>query len=264
MELHTHEPRVLGQLDDLDEVALGVDTGEGHPVLLQLVAEVVVDLVAVAVPLAHVVHAVDLAHARVRSEAAVVVAEPHRPALLGDLLLLGHQGDDRMWRGRFKLGRVRLGPTADVPGELDHGALHPEADPEEWCAALAGEPHRLDLALDPALAEAGRDEDARDVAQLLGHVLRRDLLGVDGHDLDPHAVRRARDDEALGDRLVGVLVLDVLADECDPHLPGRVLEPAEEVDPAVEVGRGEGLVVDLVAEAELLDHDLVDALLAEQ
>src|ERR1700720_19255 len=51
MELTGHEPRVIGQLDDLHELLLGPDAGDAQPVLLELGQIVVVDLVAMAVAL---------------------------------------------------------------------------------------------------------------------------------------------------------------------------------------------------------------------
>ena len=49
-----------------------------------------------------------------------------------------------------------------------------------------------------------------------------DLLGLDLADEHPAAVGDAGVVERLVDRLVGVVVLDVLADDGDRHLVGRV------------------------------------------
>ena len=49
--LHGQEPRMLGQLDDLDQRAVGAGAGELHAVGRELLAVDVVELVAVAVPL---------------------------------------------------------------------------------------------------------------------------------------------------------------------------------------------------------------------
>ena len=52
MELHRHEPRMVGQLDDLDQRAVGAGAGEHHAVGRELLAVDVVELVAMAMPLA--------------------------------------------------------------------------------------------------------------------------------------------------------------------------------------------------------------------
>src|SRR5712692_3570064 len=51
MELTRHEERVLGDLDDLDELLLRPHPGHPDPALLELAQVVVVHLVPVAVPL---------------------------------------------------------------------------------------------------------------------------------------------------------------------------------------------------------------------
>ena len=96
-------------------------------------------------------------------------------------------------------------------GELDHRDLHPEADPEVGDRALAGDPRRLDLALDAALAEAAGDQDPVAALEPLGV----EVLGVDQLDLDFDAVVDAAVLERLDHRLVGVVELHVLADEGD-------------------------------------------------
>jgi hypothetical protein len=44
--------------------------------------------------------------------------------------------------------------TDDVPRELDHRALHAQADPEERDSAFPGETNRIDLPLDAPFAKA--------------------------------------------------------------------------------------------------------------
>ena len=75
-----------------------------------------------------------------------------------------------------------------MAGELDDRDLHPEADAEVRDPLLARDPGRLDLALDPALAEAAGDQDPVGSPRALGV----DVLGVDELDLDLDAVVRSR------------------------------------------------------------------------
>ena len=75
-----------------------------------------------------------------------------------------------------------------------------------------------DLALDPAHAEAAGDQDAVGAARRASRTsLVVERLGVDPVDLDRAAVLEAGVAQRLGDGQVGVLELDVLADERDPH-----------------------------------------------
>ena len=111
---------------------------------------------------------------------------------------------------------------SDVAGKLDDGALQAEADAEERDPALAGEADGLDLARDAAVAEAARHQDAVDAAQHALGPLALDFLGLDLADQYPTARGNAGVVERLVDRLVGVVVLDVLADHGDRHLVRRV------------------------------------------
>ena len=139
-----------------------------RPAVLERIAIVDVDLIAVAVALADHVRAVDRADDAVAVELGRIGAEPHGAAevaaggaLLQPLLAhpFGDQADDRLG-GLAELGGRRLADPGEVPRALDAGHLHAEADAEEGDLALAGELDRGDLALAAALAEAAGDEDA--------------------------------------------------------------------------------------------------------
>ena len=102
------------------------------------------------------------------------------------VLPLGDQRDDRMRRGAVELGAVRALEPGDVARELDDRELHAEADAEVRHAVLARVAHRLDLALDAALAEAAGHQDRVHAAQAVGAVLL-DVGGLDELDVDARA-----------------------------------------------------------------------------
>src|SRR5579859_588168 len=91
VELAAHVPRVLGELDHLDQRAVGREAGEAQPVLREQVAVAVVHLVAVAVPLAGLGGAVDLRDPGARAQLARVGAEPHGAAQVLDVALAWQQ-----------------------------------------------------------------------------------------------------------------------------------------------------------------------------
>ena len=64
-----------------------------------------------------------------------------------------------MGRGAIELGAVGVLEPEHVPAELDDRHLHAEADAEIGHGVLARIAHRLDLALDAALAEPARYQD---------------------------------------------------------------------------------------------------------
>jgi len=265
VELHAQEPALVGQLHDLDQVRIGVHAAEAHALLQQLVAEDVVHLVAVAVALLHPIGPVDFVGARAVLDAAVVLPEAHRPPLVGDLLLLLHEVDDGVGGVLVELGGVGPVPPAHVPRKLDDGALQPQADAEEGHVVLPGVLGRQNLALHAPVPEAGRHKHPRHVSELGFYGVRRQVLR--GHVLHLHLdlVGHPGEDEALGDGLVGVLVLYVLSHQGDGNRFFRVLQALQKPNPVAEVGRVAAFLV-FVAPlgVEAVDDELARAFVAEQ
>ncbi len=68
--------------------------------------------------------------------------------------------NDAVRRLRIELGAVGLLEAGGVAGVFDGGALHAEADAEEGNFVFTGELDGVDHALNAALAEAARNQDA--------------------------------------------------------------------------------------------------------
>ena len=165
MELAGHEPRMVRELDDLDETAVWRDAAEDHPGLAEHLAVLVVELEAMAVALVHDLLAVCLVGESARGQLARVQAEAHRAAHLIDVALLGHQVDDRGRGERGELGRVGVGRVQGLAREVDHGALHAEAQAQVRDAVVARIARRDHLALYAAVAEPAGHDDAGDSHQ---------------------------------------------------------------------------------------------------
>ncbi len=251
-ELH-HLGQVLGRGVRRDLVALG----------LELRHVDVVHLVAVAVALVHF-RAIDGKGQRILFNGTFLRAEAHRAAevgLLGALLdpagavdPLRDQGHDRVRRVLVELGAVGAVEAADVAREFDGRELHAEADAEVRHGVLARKADRAHLAFGAALAEAARYQDRVHLLQpggaVLLHLLRVDVVDVDlGVGVDPGVPQR------LVQRLVGILQVDVLADEGDVDLVLGMLERVHQLGPVRQVG-GAGEDAELVAD-DLVEHLLV-------
>src|SRR5690348_2872485 len=92
VELRRDEPGVIGQLDDLDEPSLLERPADHEARGDELLPVGVVDLVAMAVALRnHGLAPVDPAGLRPLGELHRLRAEPHRPAEILDVLLLGQE-----------------------------------------------------------------------------------------------------------------------------------------------------------------------------
>src|SRR5829696_2243309 len=235
--LRGDEEGVVGQLDDLDEALVRGRAGHDQARGLEPPAQEVVDLVAMAVALVDDGLAVDLARLGVGVQLHRVGAEPHGAAHVGDLLLLGQQVDDRVLRVRVELAGVRPLHADHVAGEVGDRHLHAEADAEVRDALLARDPRGRDLALYPALAEPAGDEDAVGLLDPVADLLVVERLGVDPVDLDAAAVDEAGVAQRLDDREIGVLELDVLADQRDAHRRALLRRggPLDEPRPSAQV-----------------------------
>src|SRR3989454_3630698 len=160
VELPGHEPWVIGQLDDLHELLVGPDARDPEAALLERVEVVVVDLVAMAVPLPDGALPVGLGSGAALAEHDGVEPEAHGAALVLDGPLLGQEVDHVVARRGVELRRVGVREAGDMPRELDDGALHPQADAEVRHASLPGVTDGLDLPFDAAVPETAGHEDA--------------------------------------------------------------------------------------------------------
>src|SRR5436309_2991430 len=256
MELAGHEVRVVLDLDDLDQLLLRPDARDQQPVLLERLEVVVVDLVAVAVALADDPLAVERRRAAAVAEQDRIEAEAHGATLVGERPLLGQQIDHEVRGVGSELGRVGALQAAHVARVFDYRALHAEADAEVRHALLARVAHRLDLALDAAVAEAARHQDAVDVGEVRGGAVALDVLGVHPDDVHFRLVSDAAVDQGLDEALVGVPQVDVLADHGEPRGGARRFHAAHDVLPPGEV---DGTVL----QAEALDDDRIQAFTVE-
>src|SRR3989304_6516775 len=96
-----------------------------------------------------------------------------------------------------KLSTIRPSEMADLAGELDHGALHPQTDAEKRNLFLSRIRDRRNLPLDPAGAKPSGNQDPRDAIEAsLGALL---LDPLRHHRPDLHAA--VIGDSSIADRL---------------------------------------------------------------
>ncbi len=113
----------------------------------------------------------------------------------------------------------------------------PRQMPKYGMSCKSGETDGLDLALDAPHTEAARHEHAIDAREDLLRTLDGHVLGLDSLDDHPGGMVDARVVERLINRLVGVAVADVLADDRDRHLVLGVDDAVHQVAPVVDVQR---------------------------
>src|SRR3984893_6716776 len=245
MILHADEPGMLGDLDNLRQIAVGGHAGGDQTSILEFALVVDVDLVAMTVALANAGGAaIDQVDAAPRGQHRLVGAEPHGTAEVAAGAALfqhvaahpfGHQADDGV------LARAELGGAGALePGQrtrrLDHRHLHAEADAEIRHLAFAGKAHRLDLAFRTTFAEAAGNQDAVNRPKMLDRVFLLEDLAVEPAEphLDP--IGNAAVGERFGQRLVAVEQVGVLADDGDVDFAFGPADAGDDLLPACEVG----------------------------
>src|SRR5438128_254073 len=127
MELAADHPGVVGQLDNLDQLAVRRVAGDDETSLLQDRSIAIVELPAVSVALVDALFAVRAPGATVQVEPARIGPEPHRSTLLRYPPLRFQEVDHRMRRGRVELGAVGAGQAGDIAGKLDGQDLQSKA-----------------------------------------------------------------------------------------------------------------------------------------
>src|SRR3954452_1161380 len=182
---------MVRQLDDLDEAQIGRGARAHQPVLLETLAKVVIDLVAVTVPLEDDFFAIDRSRTGPVPEPHRVLAESHGATQIPYLLLLRQQVHDGERRLGVEFGGVGAVHACPVSRELRDGDLHAQTDSEVRNAVLTGVLSSPDLALYPAHAEPTWDQDAVAFGQLIEGLVIGESLGVNPTDLDPRVVMRA-------------------------------------------------------------------------
>ena len=233
--------------------------------ILDLRAIAVVEFVTVAMAFGDDVLAVDLARLGTGLDARFLQAEAHRAAQVGGFVAaldiagggtpLGDQGDDRVFAVAIVLGRVRTRQTGEMPRHVHHRRLHAVADAEVRDALLTRVTRGHHLALETAVAETAGHEDRIHVGEHGGGAFGLDLLRLQPLQPDLGALAQAAVAQGFGQRLVRVLVVDVLADDGHGDLVHRMFAGIHDRFPFGQVGR-----LCLVLEAKAIDHDLVELL----
>jgi hypothetical protein len=256
VELTAQKPGVIGELDHLHEFAVGAHTGDHKPVVGELLQILLIDLVAVTVPLADLGHFIGPVGQGPLLELAGICAETHGAAHLLDSQQIAQLVDDGVGSVGIELGGGGVLDPTDVACVLDNHALHTEADAKERYLVLTGIAHGVDLAGGAARTKADGHQQSVDLEHLPRPVARLDVLGAEIHQLHLGVVGDAAVHQGLVEALVGVGELHILADDPDADMVLGILDLADQRLPLRHVARVLGQVQDL-------EQDLVQTLAAE-
>ena len=165
-------------------------------------------------------------------------------------MLVSHRVNDRLGRVGIHFGRRRSRDTRKMTGSLNHHALQTQAQAQRRDTMLARPAQRTELSFNSSNAEASGNNDRINASELAGSTfgsfacIRRNPA-----DIDPRVVCEAAVLDCFRYRQIGVVQVDVLANESNlkavlggmhalqqflPFLPVNVTEGQSE--PLDEVG----------------------------
>jgi len=98
MILHGDKPGVIGDLDDLDELSIGMPTGGDHAVRFEFLEVVGIEFVAMPMAFRDLQSLVTRKRSRLLAETARLRTQPHRSPFLGHAFLFFEQADDGIGR----------------------------------------------------------------------------------------------------------------------------------------------------------------------
>ena len=232
--LHAYEPWVVHHFHNFHEACLRVHSPNAQACSSELLAVAPIKLKTVPVAFHHGVHTVGGKGMRAWLEAAFVGTEAHGATLCSDAFLLLHDVNHGVFCARGELRAVGLVKTAGVARELDDSHLHPEAEAVVGNVLLTCVAHGENLALDAPVSKATRDKDAVEVFEG-ARTLPFQIFRGEADDLHATVVGDAPVDERFVNGFIGVLQVDVFANDADAYAVCGEFQFAHDVLPIVEI-----------------------------
>src|SRR5579859_8125920 len=97
VELAAQHERMVGQFGDFHQALVGTEAAEAHSGSFKLLAEMVVKLETMTMAFANLLCLVSLPRLRTGGKVAGVFAQAHRSAQAGDVMLIRHQVNHRVF-----------------------------------------------------------------------------------------------------------------------------------------------------------------------
>src|SRR5262249_34283672 len=256
VELATQEPRMIGDLADLDIRVVGrfasdLQAGGAQPIFI-----LAIEFVAMTMALVDLALTISAVREAAFRQLASPVTEPHRAAQILDAFQLAQLEDHAMRRAGVELGGIGFIEPADIARVFDHQRLHAEADAEVRHLALPRVADRIEHAIDAALAEPARHQDAVERFELALPLIAGHTLGFNPVDVHLQLMRQTAVQQRFFQALVGIFVLDIFADDGDMNFAHRVIQPVEHCVPLAQIARP-GF------QLEVAHYDIVHAFVCE-
>ena len=148
-----NEPGMIAQFHDFHQLAAGTGAGNVQAVGGELLAVLIVELVAMPMPFVDLRDCRRLVGSAAFDEFGGIRTKPHGAALVHNGNTVRRASRRRDAAIAVELGAVGVLESDDVAGEFNDGTLQAQTDAEEGNAALAGIANGFDLARRAAIVE---------------------------------------------------------------------------------------------------------------
>jgi hypothetical protein len=165
MELASHKPGMVRELDHFHKAVIGTDPAHDHPLRHEHFLEGVVHLVPVTMTLPDMLCLVRPVRLSSPLDLTGIGAKTHGPSVLFHLLLLDHHVDDVLI-GLPEFRAVCVIESAHVPRKLYDGTLQSKTDAQERYSACPDIFNRLNLPFDTPLTKPGGDKQSRNTLEV--------------------------------------------------------------------------------------------------
>src|SRR5207253_10636070 len=221
--------------------------------------ELPIEFVPMTMPLGNDVRFVNTIGQRTRLEVGWVRAQSHRSADRVDAEEIAQFINDGVWRVRIELRAVGVFQSANILRVLDDGALHPQTNAEIRSLLFVCELDRPNHSGNATLAEAAGHENSIELAkQPVRFVILLHAFRFDPVDLCSETVNEAAVNERFAQAFVGILQLDIFADNTDGYFVHRMVHALHERFPILHPPLGLRQVEqtdDLVIETFTGEHE---------
>ena len=200
MELHRDKEVVFGNLDRLHNIAVRRSTADQKTGIGKRIAERVVKLITVTVPLGNLLRAVPPVHLCALLHMAGISAQTECAAHINIRTLLRQKINHLMRAHLIKFAGIRIRDPADVTGKFNHGNLHAKTYAQIGNVVFPAIPAGFNLSFHAAVAESARNHNAVAAPDQLRNVGRVDRLGINPFNVHVRAHLIGSVTQRLGNR----------------------------------------------------------------
>src|SRR5579872_1823531 len=227
MELAPNKMRMVRKLNHLYISPVRSRPGNPQPARRQGLFILAVEFITMPVALADLKLSINFMRQSSRLDFASPSSQPHSPAKFLDAAQFAQLVNHPMRSRRIELARISIRQSANIASKFDASRLHPQTNPKVRDFILPRITNRNQHPLNAALAKPARHQNPIVIRKLLVVVSRLKPLSLDPIQIQFQIMSQSAMHQSLLQRLIAVLVFDVLAYYADCYLGFWVVDAVD-------------------------------------